>query len=319
MNNNTQANNPEHDEAVVEAMPEKSRSVSVFAAFWREIKADKKALVSLFVVLIIMIGSVIWASTLDMQEVVDISPARLFNRRMPPSWQEGGSPGHFLGTDDGGRCVLSLMVFATRNSLFLGFGVAIISILIGVIIGIISGFYGGHVDNVMMRIVDTWSMLPGFMFMIALIQLMPGFTIFGFMFILVAFTWMGRTRLIRGMTLQQANLDYVKASKTLGTPNIVIIFREVMPNLVSIIAANVVLTMSGSIGIETGMSMLGYGLPIDTPSLGTLLNNATLPANLQHRWWMWLPAVVLIFIMTMAINFLGQAVSRVADPRQRIA
>ena len=241
----------------------------------------------------------------------------MHNRRQPPSWMEDGSPGHILGTDEGGRCMFQMLVIASRNSLVLGFSVAIISIIIGLFIGIVSGYYGGRVDNVIMRIIDTWSMIPAMMFIIALVSLLPR-TLPLFITFLVMFTWMPRARTMRAMALQQRNMDYVSASKTLGTRNITIVLREVMPNMVAIIAADVVITMSTTIGIETMLTLMGFGLRPGTPSLGTIINNATNLAHLQHRWWLWLPGILVVFVISMCINFVGQAMQRAADPKQRL-
>jgi len=311
-----QVNTATHEDIGMEVFESAQKPLSTIALFWREIKADKKAVVGLIIVAAIILFSIVASAVITTEAAIEIN---LANRREAPSWTADGRSGSglLLGADDGGRNMFHLLVVSTRNSLLLGFTVSIIGIFIGVVVGIIAGFYGGHVDNVIMRIVDTWTMLPGMMFIIALIQLFANFTMGRFIFLLVLFSWMARTRLIRSMALQQRNLDYVHASKTLGTPNIIIIFREVLPNMVSIISANIVLTLSASIGMETGLSLLGYGLPIETPSLGTIIFNATNLTNLQQRWWMWLPAIVLMFVMMLCINFVGQAVSRAADPRQR--
>ncbi|MCL2285453.1 MAG: ABC transporter permease subunit, partial [Firmicutes bacterium] len=131
------------------------------------------------------------------------------------------------------------------------------------------------------------------------------------------FTWMSFAGLIRIKALQQGRLDYVAASKTLGTPNIVIIFREVLPNLVSIIVSQFTLSLAGNMGIETGLTFLGFGLPFGTPSLGRLVFYARTPANLTNRLWLWLPAALLIIIMMLCINFVGQALNRAADAKKR--
>jgi peptide/nickel transport system permease protein len=135
--------------------------------------------------------------------------------------------------------------------------------------------------------------------------------------ILMIFSWPFMARQIRMVTLQQGVMDYVKASKTLGTPNIVIIFREVVPNVVSFMVVNLTLMVASSMGIETGLTILGFGLNIRTPSLGLLIQNAMEPFNMQNRPWQWLPAAFLILVMTLCINYVGQAVNRAADARRR--
>ena len=283
--------------------------------FWKEIKNDKFAMVG-FVTLTAIILFVVIASAVITTEVA--GAVNLMDRRIAPSWAaEGTREGFPLGTDDAGRNMFYMTIVGGRNSLLIGFAVSLTATIIGLTIGIISGFFGGKTDNVIMRMVDTWSMLPGLMVIIALVSLATTRTIPMIIGLLIMFAWMGNARLFRSVTLQQRNLDYVSASKTLGTRNIVIIFREILPNLVSIISAQVVISMSVSIGIETGLSILGFGLPIGTPSLGNIINNALSPANLQYRWWTWLPAIIMVFVISLSINFVGQAVSRAADPKQR--
>jgi len=280
----------------------------------REIKADKFALTAA-IIIIVMLGAIIIAAPIITTEAATVVNIR--NRHQPPSWVEGGAPGYLLGTDNGGRNMLHLLVVASRNSLIIGIGVAILSIIVGFIIGLIAGYYGGHVDNVIMRLVDTWMMIPTMMFIVAMVEILDR-NIVNMIFLLVVFGWTGRARLIRSVTLQQRNYDYVSASKTMGTRNIVIMFREVVPNLLPVMAPDIVITVAATIGVETGLSMLGFGLPQHTPSLGTIVNNAMVLINLQQRWWMWFPAILLIFILSLCINFVGQAIQRVADPRQRM-
>jgi peptide/nickel transport system permease protein len=291
---------------------------SMWAIYWREIRADKACFAAFIIICSIMLFVLIAAPLITTEAAARVN---LSIRNQAPSWVEGGREGYILGTDGGGRNMYYLLVVAARNSIYIGFGVAILSIIIGIVVGLVSGYYGGQFDNIVMRIVDTWSMIPSMMFIIVMIELSRatgGFTIMRFIFLLTAFGWMGRARLIRNGTLQQSNLDYVSASKTSGTPNAIIILREILPNMVPIIMPNVVMTMSGSIGIEVGLTILGFGLPIGTPSLGTIIQNATILANLQNRWWTWLPGVLLMFVMMMSINFVGQAMQRAADPKQRL-
>jgi len=112
-------------------------------------------------------------------------------------------------------------------------------------------------------------------------------------------------------------MDYVHASKTLGTPNIVIIFREVFPNVTSIIVMNMILSLAMNMGMETALTILGYGLPFGTPSLGRLISFAADPTVLTQRLWQWLPASLLIFILILCIYIVGSAVSRAVDPKQQ--
>ena len=285
-----------------------SNAPSAFRIFEREIYNDPIALISFFLFWTIIIGTLLWYFTIDSEIATRVYP---LNRDQAPSAE------HFLGTDPGGRDMVNMLVLGARNSFLIAFAVTILSGFLGVILGLVSGFYGGHVDNVIMRIIDTWLMLPFLMIVIVLVRMMPGYTTVHFVLIMTAFTWMGRARIVRAKALQQSKLDYVAASKTLGTRNIVIMVREVLPNLVSIIMVNMTLSLAMNMGIETGLTFLGFGLPVHTPSLGTLISYAISPATLQNRMWQWLPAAMLIVILMLCIYNVGQALSRAADVKQR--
>ena len=290
------------------------RPLSTPALFWREIRHDPVALGGLIVITFILLFCTIYGGIIGSAQAMEID---LWNRYQPPSWVEGGAPGMLLGTDQGGRNVFHLLIVSARNSIALGWSVAILSLIIGTVVGLISGYFGGHTDNIIMRLVDTMIMMPGFMVIIVLVTVLDR-TMINFIFILVLFGWMGSARLIRALALQQRNMDYVSASKTLGTRSITIILRKVFPNMVSIISANVVLILSTSIGIEVTLTILGFGMRPGTPSIGYLLINAMNLTNLANRWWLWAPTILLLLTIMLSINFVGQAVQRAADPRQRL-
>jgi len=182
-------------------------------------------------------------------------------------------------------------------------------------VGLFAGFYGGHVDNVIMRIIDFFTMVPTLMITIVLVSLLES-TVINFALIMVIFAWISMARAIRMITLQQGAMDYVKASKTLGTRNIVIIFREVIPNITSFMVVNLTLNFAMMIGVELGLTILGFGLPPHTPSIGTLVNYAMDPVSIERRYWQWLPATVFILVMVLCINYVGQALNRAADAKQ---
>jgi peptide/nickel transport system permease protein len=95
--------------------------------------------------------------------------------------------------------------------------------------------------------------------------------------------------------------------------------REVFPNIISIVIVNITLNLAANMGLETGLTFLGFGLPFSTPSLGTLISYAAVPENMQNRPWQWIPAALLIVVMMLCINFIGQAVKKAADAKQRVA
>ncbi|MGI2720367.1 ABC transporter permease [Bacillus cytotoxicus] len=275
---------------------------------WRELRKDKLALFSLFFLAIILIAVYTTSFIMKQEDIVRVD---LFSIYSPPSAE------HWLGTDYGGRDIFGQLIIGTRNSFTIGLAITVISCLIGLTIGLIAGYFGGVVDNIIMRIIDFVMVLPFLMLVIVFITLVPKFNILTFILIMSIFLWTGKARLIRSKVLTEKELDYVSASKTLGTPNWKIILFQVLPNLSSIIIVSVTLNLAGNIGIESGLTFLGFGLPESTPSLGTLVSYARNPDVLQDKWWIWLPASIMILVLMLCINFIGQALRRSADARQR--
>lgn len=285
------------------------KSPSSWSVLRRELVRDKTALVSIaFVVLfLIFIYSSVLFVNQDIVTTVDLGAIR-----------EAPSSAHWLGTDRAGRDIFGQLVIGARNSFTIGFTITLLSAAIGLTLGLLAGFYGGLVDNIIMRIIDFILVLPFLMLVIVFVSIVPKSGIGSFIFIMTGFLWIGKARLIRAKVLSERELDYVQASKTLGTPNWKIIWFGVLPNLSSVVIVNLTLSLAGNIGIETGLSYLGFGLPESTPSLGTLVSYANDPDVLQNSWWMWLPASLLILVLMLAINFIGQALKRATDARQRL-
>ena len=280
-----------------------------FRVIWRELVKDKLALFSLILLLALVIFIYTYSFFLDQEEITKINLLNIFS---PPNAE------NWLGTDYGGRDVFGQLIIGARNSLTIGILITLSTSLIGITLGIIAGYFGGWVDYVIMRFVDFILVLPTLMIVIVFVSLVPNYNVFHFIFIMSLFYWTGKARLIRSKTLAERELDYVAASKTLGTPDWKIILFQVLPNLSSIIIVNMTLNLAGNIGIETGLSYLGFGLPENVPSLGTLISYSTNPDVMQNKWWVWLPAALLILVLMLCINFVGQALKRAADARQRL-
>ncbi|MBD3949696.1 ABC transporter permease [Tuanshanicoccus lijuaniae] len=280
-----------------------------FEVIKREFLKDKVAIAALILLIVILGTSIIAPNFIDMEAAMKVS---IFDRFLKP-----GVDGHILGTDEGGRDVFGMLIAGTRNSLFIGWSVTILTATIGIALGIISGYYGGKIDDVMMRVVDFVMVLPTLMFTIVMITIVDGFSMIKLILILSAFAWPGTTRLIRTASLSEASKDYISASKTMGTRDWRIILLELLPNLSSILITNLTLSFAANIGLETGLSFLGFGLPVGTPSLGTLIGYANNPDTIENKTWVWLPAVLLVLVLMLCVNYIGQALQRAADSRQR--
>ncbi|MFW3652434.1 ABC transporter permease [Vagococcus fluvialis] len=281
-----------------------------FKMIVREFKKDKLALFSLGLLTILLLTIFIGAMMLDKDAVMKVS---IFDK-----YGEPGVNGFILGADEGGRDVFGQLIIGARNSVVIGFAITIITSIIGVGLGIIAGYYGGIVDTIIMRIVDFIMVLPMIMIVIVFVTIIPKYNMMSFVWIMSAFYWVAKARLFRGKTLSESRRDYVSASKTLGTSDFKIMFGELMPNLSSLIITNLTINFAANIGIETTLSYLGFGLPPGTPSLGTLIGYASNGDVLSNMTWIWAPASLLILVMMLSINYVGQAFKRSADARQRL-
>lgn len=276
---------------------------------WREFLKDKLALFSLIFFILIILGVFIGAIVIDQDEVLRIS---LLDSYMPPN------DDFILGTDSGGRSIFGQLIIGARNSITIGFTITALTSIVGITIGLVAGYYGGIIDNFLMRIIDFIMLLPTTMLIIVFITLVSDYNVWTFILIMSAFYWVGQARLIRSKALSESRRDYISASRTMGTPTYKILFREILPNLSSLIIVNVTLNFAANIGIETGLSYLGFGLPTSTPSLGTLVSYAKSPDILENKTWVWLPASLLILVLMLCINYVGQALKRSADAKQRL-
>jgi peptide/nickel transport system permease protein len=276
---------------------------------FREFKKDKLAMFSLIALFIVIIGVFIWAKLIDQETLMRVS---LRDKYAPPGDK------FFLGADQGGKDILGQLVIGAKNSIAIAISITIITGIFGIIVGLICGYFGGWIDNLFMRIIDFFITIPSLMLIIVFVTIVPKYSITAFILILSIFIWPPTARLVRSKALSESRRDYVNASKTLGTNGFLIIFKEIMPNLSSILIVEMTLNFAGNVGIETGLSFLGFGLPPTTPSLGTLISYANNPLVLEQKWWVWLPASIFILLMMLGINYVGQALRRSADAKQRL-
>ena len=285
---------------------EKPTGISVIA---RELKKDRIAMASLLILGILFITVFVGSMIINQDEVMKIS---LLDKYAAPG------EGFWLGADTGGSDILGQLIIGARNSILVGVAVTVLTSGLGIVVGLIAGYYGGMIDNVIMRLVDFLTILPRLMLIIVFVTVVPRYNLVTFIFIMSIFYWTGIARLIRSKVLTESRRDYVQASKTMGTSDFKILFREILPNISSIIIVDSTLNLAGNIGIETGLTFLGFGLPPGIPSLGTLVGYATDPEVMSSKLWIWLPASLLILVMMLCINYVGQALKRAADARQRL-
>ncbi len=281
---------------------------SGLSLIWQQIKKDPFAMGSFLLLVSILVFVYGFSFVLDIKEITKINFLAIYQ---PPSTE------YWLGTDYGGRDIFGQLIIGTRNSFTISFCITLFTAAIGLTTGMVAGYFGGIVDQLVMRSIDFVLTLPTTMFIIVLVTIIPKFTVWSFILVMTLFYWTGKARLIRSKVLAERELDYVHASKTLGTPDWKIMLYQILPNISSIIIVNFILNLAGNIGLESALTYLGFGLPESTPSLGTLISYATSPDVLENKWWVWLPSSIMILVLMLSINFVGQAVKRATDVKLR--
>lgn len=283
---------------------------SAFQMVKREFLRDKWALTCLVLLSIVLLTIFVWSLFLDQDKVMTVDILRQYERP--------GVDGMVLGADQGGRDVLAMLILGAKNSIMIGLAVTVLMFVIGILFGVIAGYYGGIVDNLMMRFLDFMMTLPMLLLVIVIVSIIPHYTMMTFVLVMGAFYWVSTARLIRSKALSEARKDYISAAKTSGTSDLKIIFGELIPNLSSIIVVEAILSLTANIGIEVGLTFLGFGLPDSVPSLGTLISYAQDPDVLTAKFWVWLPASLLILFICVGISYVGNVVRRTLDARQRL-
>jgi len=244
----------------------------------------------------------------------DPTQQNLRDRLMPPVWFEGGSPDHLLGTDQLGRDLLSRTIFGARTSMVLGLLVVAITATFGTVMGLISGYYGGRIDNVIMRWVDIQTAFPGLLVAITIIA-MIGPSLRNLAIVLIINGWMIFARIVRGLTLSLREEVFVKAARVIGSGDRRIIIVHILPNLISPILTIIVMEMARIILAEAALSFLGLGIQPPASSWGLILAQGR--DYLVNAWWLVTFPGVAIALTVLFINMLAGWLRSVSDPQQR--
>ena len=278
---------------------------SYLQTVFRRFRRHHLAMASL-VVLVVLVGSALlapWIAPYDPDAIVGTfsgAPCREF----------------LLGTDQIGRDVLSRLLYAMRISLLVGVLATVISTVVGVVLGLIAGYFGGIADMVIMRFTDMVMSFPYILLvLVAAAIFRPG--LWNIILILGFVDWPGIARLVRGNVLSLRETNFVKSNIVAGMPVRHILFSEILPNTVAPILVYATSVLALSMLDEAALSFLGLGVQPPTASLGNMLNGAQSLTVLTKQPWLWIPAGLLIVILVMSINFIGDALRDALDPNSR--
>jgi peptide/nickel transport system permease protein len=294
--------------------PKSVREQSLLLFFWLRFRKHGMAL-SGGVVILLITFLVVFAPLVS---PYDPFKQDLRNRLKPPSAQ------NWMGTDDLGRDMFTRVLYGGRISLSVGLLAMAVSIVLGSIVGLVSGYYGGWIDNVLMRITEIFLSIPRLFVLIAMGMFLrtldlPAFQAGSFLpisLVIGALSWMGTARLVRASTLELREREFVQASRALGGSDARTLFLHILPNVASPIIVSATLGLAGAIISESGLSYLGFGVQLPTPTWGNMLSN-TQNQMLTAPWTAIFPGLA-IFMVVIAINYLGDGLRDALDPRHTI-
>lgn len=231
--------------------------------------------------------------------------------------EEGGRL-YLLGADARGRDLFSRLLYGGRVSLSIGLVGVLISFSIGLFVGGLAGYYGGRVDNILMRVCEMFMMVPGFYLLLALRAAVPDSfssvqVYFAIIFILSFIGWASLARIIRGMCLSLRERDYVLAARSLGLSDVKIILRHILPHTLSYSIFAVMLSIPGYILGESALSLIGLGIQDPFASWGNMLSDAMSIIRIKFAPWILFPALF-IFLTVMCFNVIGNALRDCLDP-----
>lgn len=231
---------------------------------------------------------------------------------------------HVLGTDKNGYDVFVRLMYGGRLSLTLCFMVVLIYTLIGVVLGGLAGYFGGWVDNVIMRIVDILNCLPTLPLLLIIGALLEGwhvpqqYCIYYLMLVVTLLSWTGTARLVRGQILFLREQEYMVAADALGLSPARKLFRHLVPNVMPQLIVSMTLGLGSTILYEASLSFLGLGVPPDMASLGQMVNVAIKSADYMTYYVAdWLPAGIMIILAVVAFNFIGDGLRDALDPKMK--
>ena len=282
---------------------------AITGSFWRSFVHKRAGVLGLCMILITILVALFapWIAPYDPYEPVEATAADVM---APPSRE------HPLGQDERGRDVLSLVIYGSRVSLFVGFTASLIILLLGVTIGMTAGYFGGRVDTILMRITDGILVIPALPLMLVIIAV-AGQSIFNIILVIGLLTWTYTARTVRSQVLSVKERQYVLRARAIGVGTLGIVITHVLPQVLPIIFASAILDVSFAILSEASLSFLGLGDPT-LISWGSMLNRAFMRGAVSRgAWWYLIPPGAALVWVTLGLALLGNTIQEIINPRLR--
>ena len=277
------------------------------------------------VVTVLLIGSALLAPWVAPHNPFDLATVDLLDSFIPPIWIEGGDWRFLLGTDDQGRGILSTIIYGARISLGVGFAAVLFAMVLGIGLGLFSGYVGGAVDAVIMRIADVQLSFPAILIALlidgvargVLPRDLHGDVWFPVLVFAIGISgWVQYARTVRGSTLVEKNKEYVQAARVIGISPLLIMLRHVLPNVMGPVLVIATIHLAIAVITEATLSFLGVGVPLTSPSLGTLIRVGN-DFLFSGSWWITIFPGAVLAILVLAVNLLGDWLRDALNPKLR--
>jgi peptide/nickel transport system permease protein len=255
----------------------------------------------------------------------DLATINLMDASLPPSWEEGGNPNFWLGTDDQGRDIFSAVIYGMQISLLIGLASVALSVVMGVGLGLLSGYVGGRLDAFIMRVCDVMLSFPAIL--VALLidgvarAILPRDShnelAFGVLILAIALSgWVQYARTVRGSTLVEKNKEYIQAARVIGVSPFKIMLKHVLPNVLGPVLVLATVHIATAIITEATLSFLGVGVPPTTPSLGTLIRIGN-EFLFSGEWWITIFPGLALILLVLSVNLMGDWLRDALNPKLR--
>ncbi len=273
----------------------------------------------------IMVASAYLAPVIAPHDPYDLKSLSLLDSDTPPRWDAKGDPKFLLGTDDQGRDIFSTILYGMRASISVSLLAVSFALILGVSLGLVAGYRGGRIDSLIMRIADVQLTFPAILTALLIdgiiVAVFKSYKIeaskFSILVLAIGLSfWVQYARTVRGVTLVEKNKEYVQAARLIGLSDIAIMFKHVLPNVLSPVMVIATINLALAIITEATLSFLGVGLPSTEPSLGTMIQIGNKYLFSGSTWMVLYPGLALA-ILVLAVNLLGDWLRDALNPRLR--